>query len=185
MIKFRKSVGKFYRINQYIQAKEVRVVDESGKQIGILPIFNAIQKAKQSGLDLIEVAPNAKPPVCKIINFKKFKYLEAKKEREEKKGARGGELKEVMFSPFIAQNDINVRIKRIKEFLSEGNKVKIRIRFSGRELSKKDFGYKIIEQILQELAEVASKESEPKFQGRELFLTLQPTKGKPRKDQEK
>lgn len=181
MIKFKKPVGKFYRINQYIQAKEVRVVDETGKQVGVLPIFNAIQKAKEAGVDLIEVAPNAKPPVCKIINFKKFKYLEAKKEKEEKKGQRGGGLKEVMFSPFIAQNDISVRVKRIKEFLAEGNKVKIRVRFSGREMGKRDFGYKIIEQITLELGGTASKESEPKFQGRELFLTLQPTKNTSKK----
>lgn len=172
MIKFTKRVGKFYRINQYIQAKEVRVVDEKGKAIGVMPIFNAIQKARELGGDLIEVAAKAQPPVCKIIDFKKFKYLEAKKEREEKKGQKGGKLKEVMFSPFIAQNDLSIRIKRIKEFLEEGDKVKIRIRFSGRELGKKEFGYKILNQITSQLAEIATPEGESKFQGRELFLIL-------------
>jgi len=178
-------VGKFYRINQYIQAKEVRVVDEKGKMLGVLPIFNAIQKAKELEGDLIEVAPNASPPVCKIINFKKFKYLEAKKEQEEKKGQKGGDLKEVMFSPFIAKNDLNIRIKRIKEFLGEGNKIKIRIRFSGRELGKKDFGYKIVDQVLTELGDLANKEGEPKFMGKELFLILSPNKNSAQKNKEK
>lgn len=171
-------MAKFYRINQYIQASEVRVVDERGNQVGVMPIFNAIQKAREATADLVEVAPNAKPPVCKIINFKKFKYLEAKKEKEEKKGQKGGELKEVLFTPFIAQNDINTRVKRIAEFLKDGNKVKLRVKFSGRELGKRDFGYRVIDQVMQNLGETAEKEAEAKFQGRELFLILKPGKGK-------
>jgi len=184
LIKLSKRVGKFYRINQYIQAKEVRVVDEKGTVIGVLPIFNAIQKAKELGADLIEVASHANPPVCKIIDFKKFKYLEAKKEKEEKKGQKSGELKEVRFSPFIAQNDLKIRSKRIREFLGEGNKVKIRIRFSGRELGKKDFGYKILSQIMEDLGEIAAKDGETKFQGKELFLILSPKKNFTKKDKE-
>lgn len=169
-------MAKFYRINQYIQAKEVRVVDETGKQIGVMPIFAAIQKAREAGVDLVEVASSAKPPVAKIINFKKFKYLEAKKEKEEKKGIKGGELKEVRLSPFIAQNDLNTRIRKIKNFLEENNKVKVVVRFSGREITKKDFGYRVVNQVLENLAELAEKDSEPKFQGRDLFLTLSPKK---------
>lgn len=165
-------MGKFYRINQFIQAKEVRVVDETGKQIGVMPVFNAIQKARELGVDLVEVSSNANPPVTKIIDFKKFKYLEAKKEKEEKKGIKGGDIKEVVFTPFIAQNDINTRIKKIREFLKEGNKVKVRILFKGRELTKKDFGYRLIDQLLSELGEEAKKEGESKFMGRELFITL-------------
>jgi len=171
-------VAKFYRINQYIQAREVRVVDETGKQIGIMPIFNAIQKAKEEGKDLVEVAANANPPVAKIIDFKKFKYLEAKKEKEEKKGARGGEIKEIKLTPFIAANDLRTRIKKIREFLEEGNKVKVRVLFKGREITKKEFGYKVLAQITENLAEEAVSESEPKFQGRELLLTLSPKKNK-------
>ncbi len=169
-------MGKYYRINQFIQAQEVRVVDETGKQIGVLPIFAAIQKAREKGLDLVEVASGAKPPVVKIINFKKFKYLEAKKEKEEKKGIKGGELKEVRFSPFIAQNDLNTRTRKVEAFLKENNKVRVVIRFSGREITKKDFGYKVINKILENLSEIAEKDSEAKFQGRDLFLTLSPKK---------
>ncbi len=174
-------MAKFYRINQYILAKEVRVVDEAGKQIGVLPIFNAIQKAREAGVDLVEVAPNAKPPVAKIIDFKKFKYIEAKKEKEEKKGVKGGELKEVRFSPFIAENDLNTRVKRIREFLEENNKVRIVVRFSGRQITRKDFGYKVIDQILQSISEVADKDSEPKFQGRDLSLIVSPKKASGKK----
>lgn len=169
-------MAKFYRINQFIQAKEVRVVDETGKQIGIMPIFNAIQTAREQGKDLVEVSTNAVPPVAKVIDFKKFKYLEAKKEREEKKGLKGGDLKEIRLTPFIAANDLNVRIKRAREFLGEGNKVKIRVRFTGREMTKKDFGYRIIDQITGSLEEIAGKEGEAKFQGREIFLILVPKK---------
>jgi len=167
-------VGKFYRINQYIQAKEVRVVDEKGVQIGVMPIFNAIQKARETGVDLVEVSPKAVPPVCKIIDFKKFKYIEAKKEKVEKKEQKGGELKEIVLSPFIATNDLNTRKNRIKEFLKDGNKVKVRVKFSGRELSKKAFGERILNQLVTDLVEIADKEGEAKFQGRELFLTLSP-----------
>jgi translation initiation factor IF-3 len=170
------NVGKFYRINQYIQAKEVRVVDETGKQIGVMPIFNAIQAAREAGKDLVEVASNANPPVAKIIDFKKFKYLEAKKEKEEKKGIKGGDVKEIRLTPFIAANDLNTRVKKIREFLKEGNKVRVRVRFTGRELSKKDFGFRLVDQVVSNLEEVATKETDPKFQGREITLILTPKK---------
>jgi translation initiation factor IF-3 len=170
------NVGKFYRINQYIQAKEVRVVDETGKQIGVMPIFNAIQAAREAGKDLVEVASNANPPVAKIIDFKKFKYLEAKKEKEEKKGIKGGDVKEIRLTPFIAANDLNTRVKKIREFLKEGNKVRVRVRFTGRELSKKDFGFRLVDQVVSNLEEVATKETDPKFQGREITLILAPKK---------
>jgi len=169
-------VGKYYRINQFIQAKEVRVVDEKGVQLGVMPIFNAIQKARELGVDLVEVAGNANPPVTKLINFKKFKYLEAKKEQEEKRGAKSGEIKEIQLSPFIAKNDLDFRIKRTTEFLNEGNKVKVRVRFSGREIAKKDFGFRLISQVFQSLGDLAIMESEPKFQGKEIFTILIPAK---------
>lgn len=181
-------MGKFYRINQYIQAKEVFVVDEDGNSLGKMPIFNAIQKAREKGVDLVEVAPNANPPVCKLIDFQKFKYQEAKKERGEKRGQKGGELKEITFSPFIAQNDLSIRVKKAREFLEDGNKVKLRVKFKGREIGKKDFGYKIINETLTQLGEIAKPEGEPKFQGRELFLTITPNKAvnnKPNQNEQK
>lgn len=171
-------MGKYYRLNQYIQAKEVRVVDEKGKQVGILPIFNAIQRARELEVDLVEVSANAKPPVCKLIDFKKFKYLEDKKEREEKKGIKGGETKEVQLSPFIARNDLEVRIKKATAFIKGGNKVRLKVRFTGRQLGKKDFGQRVIEQVIESLSEIAVAEAEPKFAGREMFVIISPSKGK-------
>lgn len=167
-------MGKHYRINQYIQASEVRVIGENGKQIGVMPIFNAIQEARKLGVDLVEVADKAKPPVCKLINFKKFIYQEAKKERESKKAQKKGELKEIRFTPFIAKNDFETRIRRLKEFLGEGNKVRVVVRFTGRQLGHREFGQQVINRVLEALAEKARKDSEPKWLGKDIFVILTP-----------
>jgi len=168
---------KFYRINQYIQAKEVRVVDDKGKQIGVLSIEKALKQAQSTGLDLVEVAPNAKPPVCKIIDFKKFKFLESRKQQQDKKKIKKVELKVVQLSPFIAENDFNYRLKKAEEFLKEGNKVKISVVFKGRQITKKDFGYKLMEKVLEKLKPYSKIDFEPKFVGRKLEMTLKPIKG--------
>lgn len=154
------------------------MVDETGKQIGIMPIFNAIQKAREAGIDLVEVGPNATPPVVKIIDFRKFKYIEAKKEKEEKKGQKGGDTKEILLTPFIAQNDLKTRINKTKKFIEGNNKVKVRVKFRGNELGKKDFGYRLIEQMASSLNGIAVKEAEPKFMGRELFVIFSPERNK-------
>ncbi len=171
-------MAKYYKTNQYIQAKEVRVVDEEGRQVGVMPIFNAIQKAREAEVDLVEVAPGAKPPVCKIIDFKKFLYIEAKKEQEEKKAQKGGDIKEVQLSPFIAKNDFQTRIKKTRQFIEENNKVKVRVRFKGREMNKKDFGFRLIEEMARELEGIAVKENEPKFFGREISVIFGPQRKK-------
>ena len=176
-------MSKFYRINQYIQAKEVRVIDEQGKQLGIMPTFNAIQKAREMEIDLVEVSTGTIPPVCKLIDFKKFKYLEDKKEREGKKGQKGGELKEVQFSPFIAQNDLNYRIGRVKEFLNDNNKVKLRVRFSGRQMSKQSFGNRVIDQVMAGIGNLGTVEGIPKMFGKELVAIVSPVKGGIKKDE--
>lgn len=171
-----KLAKKFYRLNQYIQAKEVRVVDEEGKQIGILPIEKALEQAQNKGVDLVEVAPKAKPPVCKLIDFKKFKFLESRKERKGKKSKKV-ELKEIQLSPFIADNDLNFRLRRAEGFLKQGNKVKIAIVFKGRQITKKDFGYQLIERVLNRLRPYSEVDLEPKFAGQKLEMTLKPARG--------
>lgn len=168
---------RFYRLNQYIFAKEVRVIDEKGKQIGLMSASQALQQARTLGLDLVEIVPNAKPPVCKIINFKKFLFLEAKKLAEEKRKSKKGKLKEVQLTPFIAQNDLRVRLERTEKFLKAGDKVKIVVRFRGREMDKKDFGYRLIGRVLEELKEIAETDLEPRFMGRQLETMLRPAKG--------
>lgn len=178
MLKFRRKLRKkFYRINHYIQAREVRVVDEEGKQVGVLTTEKAIKQAQEKGLDLVEVAPSAKPPVCKIIDFKKFRFLESRKQKEEKKKTKKVGLKEVKFGPFIAENDFNFRLKRAEEFLKEGNKVKIAVFFRGRQITKKDFGYRLLEKALEKLKPFSEVDFSPKFVGRRLEMTLRPIKG--------
>lgn len=178
-------MGKYYRINQYIKADQVRVIGDEGKQIGLMPIFNAIQEARKLGVDLVEVAPNAKPPVCRLIDFKKFKYQEAKKEREAKRGQKKGELKEVRFTPFIAKNDLEFRVRRIIEFLNDNNKVRVSVRFTGRQLSHREFGDQVLSQVLTKLEGFAKKDTEPKWVGKDILVTLTPVKQKGKKDEPK
>jgi len=169
--------GKYYRLNQFIQAREVRVVDEKGKQVGIMSLPDALKHAQAKGFDLVEIAPKAQPPVCKAIDFKKFKFLEAKKEQEEKKKTKKIELKEIQFSPFIAENDFNVRLERIRKFLKDGDKVRVVVRFRGREIAKKEFGYKLFEKTIDKLSDISRIEVEPRFLGNRLEMLLSPLKG--------
>ena len=167
---------KFYKINQYITASEVRLLDDHGKQIGVVPISEARSLSQESGLDLIEINGNAKPPVIKLISFSKFKYQEAKKLQSEKKGIMGGELKEIQMTPFIGQGDYDTRVKKSKEFLTAGNKVKLSVKFQGRQLNHKEFGYTLIEKVKADLQEFGTPEGEAKFIGRRLMLTFTPSK---------
>lgn len=131
-------------------------------------------KARQKNLDLVEVAANAKPPVCKLINFKKFKYQEDKKQRQGKRGAKKQEVKEIRFTPFIAQNDFEIRTKRAREFLKDNHKVRLTVKFIGRQITRKQFGYELLNKAQKELGSISRVESEPKFQGRMLTITLTP-----------
>jgi translation initiation factor IF-3 len=168
--KFRQK--KFYRLNHYIQAPEVRVVDEKGKQIGLMPTREAISKAQNLKLDLVEVAPNARPPVCKIIDFKKFKYLEKKKVSGQKN--KKSETKEIRLKPFIAKNDLSNRLEKAKSFLKEKNQVRISIVFRGRQIAKKEFGYKLLATIKEKLAAEGELRQESKFMGRRLIAVFSP-----------
>lgn len=152
------------------------MVDEKGAQLGVINIGEAVFRARQAGLDLVEVAPQAKPPVCKIIDFKKFRYQEEKKQRAGYKKNKGGDTKEIRFTPFIAQNDFELRLKRAKEFLSEGDKVRLTVKFIGRQITKKQFGYELLQKSLASLGTLAAVEVEPKWQGRLLMMVLKPTK---------
>lgn len=169
---------KFYRINQYIQAQEVRLIDEEAKQIGVLSVVEARKMAQETGLDLVEVAPMAKPPVVKLIEFSKFKYQEAKKLKAEKKGIKGGEMKEVQMTPFISDNDYDTGIKKSIKFLSTGNKVRLNIKFQGRQIQKKEFGYNLVEKYKKDLQDFGIAEGEAKLIGKRLLFTIAPAKKK-------
>ena len=166
----------FYLINHNIRAQEVRVVDEKGKQVGVMPLGKALSQAHKKGLDLVEVAPKAQPPVCKIINFKKFKFLEAKKRKAERKKTKKVEIKQIRFRPFIAENDFNFRLNKAEEFLKEGDKVKLVVHFRGREMTKKEFGYGLLKKATERLRPFSKVEIEPKFVGRRLEMAFAPIK---------
>jgi translation initiation factor IF-3 len=154
----------------------VRVLDEKGKQIGILTIAEALEKAQKLESDLIEIAPQAKPPVAKIIEFGKFRYQEEKSLKKQKSGVRGGDLKEIRFSPFIGEADYQTRLQRINEFLSDGHKVRPVVKFKGRQMGSKRFGYELLERLLKDVEGKINVDMEPKFIGRHLIMVISPTK---------
>jgi translation initiation factor IF-3 len=165
----------YWRINHNIHAPEVRVIDEKDKQLGVLKLSEALNKADKAKLDLVEIAPNAKPPVAKIIDFGKFRYQERKKEKSQKKGAKSGDLKEIRFSPFIGEADYNTRLQRIKEFLEEKSKIRLVVKFKGRQMGSKQFGYNLLKRINTELGDTVVIDMEPKFLGRHLTMVISPT----------
>lgn len=167
-------MSKFYRINQFIKSPEVRVIDQEGKQIGVMETKNALAKAQEAQLDLVEVAASAKPPVVKIIDFTKFKYQETKKEKAGQKSQ--ADTKEVRFSPFMEKNDVTTRTNKVIDFLKTGNRVKLVVKFSGREMSRQEFGQQLMAGVLENLTEYASIVEAPKQVGKLLIAQVKPKK---------
>lgn len=169
---------KFYRINQQIQATQLRVLDGDNKQLGLLSRTEALAKAQEQGLDLVEIAPSARPPVCKIIDYKKFRYLEEKKQREARKKTKSSDTKELWLGPFMSDNDLRVRIERAREFLQDGHRLRLAVKFAGRQITHPEFGWQILNKFIKEVQEVGKVERAPKFEGKVLATTLTPGKGK-------
>lgn len=169
-------MAKFYRTNWNIQSPKLRVIDNEGNQLGILDKQDALNKAKELGLDLVEVASQADPPVARIVNFQKFRYEENKKDKTSRKDSAGG-LKELWLSPRIEEHDIKVRLNRTEEFLKEGHKVKLVVKFKGREMAHRELGQKILDEALALLGDKVSVEREPKFEGRNLSIILSKSRG--------
>lgn len=163
---------KFYRINYQINALKVRLIDEKGSQIGIKEKVDALKLAQSQNKDLVEIGPNADPPVVKIIDYKKFKYLEAKKEREARKKIKNVTIKEIRLSPFMGQHDLQTKISQAEDFLKEGNQIKITVPFRGREITKKEFGMNIIAKAIDQLSSLAKVIKQPYFEGRVLVSIL-------------
>ncbi|WP_295296263.1 translation initiation factor IF-3 [uncultured Brachyspira sp.] len=166
------------RINQFITAPEVRVVHDKRGSLGIMSIKDALALAKEEGSDLVEIVPTAEPPVCKIINYGKYKFDIQKKSKEAKKKQKLVQLKEIKMRPQISIHDYNFKMKHIREFLGEGNKVKITIMFRGREMAHTEFGYDLINKIIQDLENEASTEKPAKLEGKNLSAVLNPMKMK-------
>lgn len=174
-MRLRKNV-KYYRINYQITAPEVRLLDDSGKQIGILNRQDALKRAQAEAKDLVEIAGKAIPPVVKLIDFKKFKYLEAKKERESRKNVKNVGVKQIRLSPFMGDHDFQVRVKQGETFLKEGNQLKIALPFRGREITHKEFGFAVIQKAIKTLESVSKVVKTPFFEGRILVAVLSPSK---------
>lgn len=170
-----KSISNHWRLNDQIPASELRVLDFEGKQVGVLTKTDALKLAKEQGVDLIEIAPNATPPVAKIIDFGKFKYQEEKKLKEMQKKSKPSDLKELRFTPFIGEGDYQMRLKRIDEFFKERHKVKLVVYFKVKQLGSKTFGYDILNRILKDLGDGLNIDMKPKFLGRNLIMIISPT----------
>ena len=162
------------RTNRRIKAREVRAIGPEGEQLGVLPIEQALARAQELGMDLVEVSPMAKPPVCKIMDYGKFKYLEKKKQNEAKKKQVVVQLKEVKLRPRTEEHDYDVKIKKVREFLAESNKARITVMFRGREMSHKELGQKVLQRVIEELRDVAVIEATPRVEGRQMFMILAP-----------
>jgi translation initiation factor IF-3 len=162
------------RINEGIRAREVRVVDEQGNQLGILPVREGIRIAQERGLDLVEVAPNAKPPVCRIMDYGKHRYEQSKREKAARRKQKVINVKEVRMSPKIADHDFQVKSRAAEKFLQAGDKVKVSIRFRGREIVHSDLARAKLEQLADQLKEVAVVERPPKLEGRQMISVLAP-----------
>ncbi|WP_375332382.1 translation initiation factor IF-3 [Candidatus Tisiphia endosymbiont of Temnostethus pusillus] len=170
--------SNFPKANREIRASQVRLVDENGEMLGIVSIKNALEQAEKAGLDLVEISPNAEPPVCKILDFGKFKYESKKRVQDSRKKQRVVVLKEMKFKPNISQGDFNVKLRKIKDFLKEGDKVKISLWFKGREIIHNDIGMKLFDRISLELEGLAKIDSAPKMEGKQIIMLVSPDPSK-------
>jgi translation initiation factor IF-3 len=162
------------RINNRIRAREVRLIDENGAQVGIVSIRDALSMAEERGLDLVEVAPNAVPPVCRILDYGKFRYEQSKKEREARKNQKQVEVKQIRLEPKTDEHDLEVKAKQARRFLLEGDKVKFNLRFRGREIFHQEIGLEMLERMAEELRDISIVEQRPTMEGRVLTLLLAP-----------
>jgi translation initiation factor IF-3 len=162
------------RVNKEIRARELRVISATGEQLGVLPLFQALQMAEDQGLDLIEIVPTANPPVAKIMDYGKFRYDQTKREKESKKSQHQVKVKEVKLSPNISEHDLDVKIRQSKEFLEKGCKVKVSVLFRGREMAHPEFGEKLLQKFTATLEEISMVETPSKLFGRMLHMILAP-----------
>ncbi|MBO9348769.1 MAG: translation initiation factor IF-3 [Chloroflexus sp.] len=164
-----------FRINNRIRAREVRLIDENGTQVGIVPLREALAMAEERGYDLVEVAPNAVPPVCRLLDYGKFRYEQSKKEREARRNQKQSELKQIRLMPKTDDHDVAVKANQARRFLLAGDKVKFNLRFRGREMAHPEIGRQMLDQIAEQLSDIAVIEQKPLMEGRVLSMLLAPT----------
>jgi len=162
------------RINREIRAREVQLIDSEGKNHGVVQLLDALALAEQAGLDLVEIAPNSTPPVCKILDYGRFRFAEQKKAAEARKKQKVVEVKEIKLRPGIDEHDYDVKMKAVRRFFEEGDKVKVTLRFRGREIAHQDIGYRLLTRVKAETANMAKVELEPSMEGRQMVMVLAP-----------
>ncbi|HXY74981.1 MAG TPA: translation initiation factor IF-3 [Dehalococcoidales bacterium] len=181
-------IVKHTRINNQIRAPEIRVVGEKGEQLGVMNVPQAIELAKKAGLDLVEVAPTAVPPVCRLLDYGKFKYEQTKKERQARKSQKVVELREIRFRPKIGDHDVDFKVRAIKQFLTDGDKVKVTVMFRGREITHADLGWKLLQKVTQMTDGLGILEKNAVMEGKRMFIILAPSptaaKAKPKEVKE-
>jgi translation initiation factor IF-3 len=163
-----------HRVNDEITAHRIRLIDENGEPVGIVSVNEALRLAEDAGLDLVEIASTAVPPVCKILNYSKFRYEEQKKKAEARKNQKVIVIKEIKLRPNIDDNDFQLKVRNIKRFLADGDKVKIVLQFRGRELSYKELGMRIIERVREDIEPICRIESQPKMEGAKVIMIVAP-----------
>jgi translation initiation factor IF-3 len=161
-------------INTEIMASSVRLIDADGSNVGVVPITDALHRAEVAGLDLVEIVPNSNPPVCKILDFGKFKYEEQKRKSEARKKQKVIEVKEIKMRPGIEEHDYQVKMRAIHRFLEEGDKVKVTLRFRGREMAHQEIGARVLSRVQEDLTPIAKVESFPRLEGRQMTMVFAP-----------
>ncbi|HET7692939.1 MAG TPA: translation initiation factor IF-3 [Gemmatimonadota bacterium] len=162
------------RVNEQIRLSPVRLIDTDGAQLGVVPVDQAMSAAREKGMDLVEVAPNARPPVCRIMDYGRYKYEQAKAEREAKRKQHVTQMKEIKMRPNIEEHDFEFKTRHIKRFLSERDKVKVTIMFRGREMAHTENGKEVLDDVVEEIGDLAVVEQQARLEGRNMFLILAP-----------
>jgi translation initiation factor IF-3 len=180
-----RTITREFRINDRIRVREVRLIDDEEGQIGIVPVQQALQMARDKGLDLVEVAPNAVPPVCRILDYGKFKYEQSKKEREARKHQHNVVLREIRMKPKIDDHDVDFKTRTVEKLLKEGDKVKVSVMFRGREVTHPQIGRALLDRIYERVKEVSTVEKPPSMEGRFMTMILAPGQSKAAKEAQK
>jgi translation initiation factor IF-3 len=169
-----KSIAKRINVNRRIRAREVRLIDAEGKQVGIVPLRQALETAEAHGLDLVEVAPNVVPPVCRVMDYGRYKYQQSKKFQEARKRQSGYQVKEIKIRPMTGEHDLQVKLRHIRRFLEHRDKVKVSLMFRGRELAYTELGTTILKRVAEETSDICSIEQAMRREGRHIFMVLAP-----------
>ncbi|HPF59138.1 MAG TPA: translation initiation factor IF-3 [Candidatus Competibacteraceae bacterium] len=166
------------RLNEEITGREVRLIDQDGEQAGVVPLVQARRMAEEVELDLVEISPNAKPPVCRIMDYGKFRFEQAKKQSEARKKQKQIQVKEIKFRPGTDEGDYQVKLRNLIRFLSEGDKAKVTLRFRGREMAHQNIGANLLKRVEDDLIEYGTVEQRPRMEGRQMVMTIAPVKKK-------